>query len=190
METTSFAATLAAAGLAVGLALQESLYNSAGGVLIMIFKPFKIGDLIEGQGALGIVVDIDLFTTKINTSQNKLVIILNGALSNGNITNYSENGVLKVFYTIGVSYNVDIKKTKEVLVKVLTSQEKVLKDPAPMAEVSGLRDSSVNFAVSPSCNTEHYWDVYFAKLENAKNLLDAAGIKIPYPQAVVIRKKG
>ena len=190
VETTSFAAIIAAAGLAVGLALQGSLANFAGGVLIMIFKPFKIGDLIEGQGELGSVVDIDLFTTKINTPQNKLVIIPNGALSNGNITNYSENGVLKVFHTIGVSYDADIKKTKEVLMNVLTSQNKVLKDPAPMVEVSALGESSVDFAVRPACKTEDYWDVYFATLENAKNALDAAGIEIPYPHSVEIQKEG
>jgi small conductance mechanosensitive channel len=190
VETTSFAAILAAAGLAVGLALQGSLSNFAGGVLIMIFKPFKIGDLIEGQGELGNVVDIDLFTTKINTPQNKLVIIPNGALSNGNITNYSENGVLKVFHTIGVSYDADIKKTKEVLMNVLKAQDKVLKDPAPMVEVSGLGDSSVDFAVRPACKTEDYWGVYFATLENAKIALDAAGIEIPYPHSVEIHKEG
>lgn len=132
VETTSFTALLIAASLAVGLALQGSFSNFASGVLTMIFKPFKIGDLIEGKEALGNVVDIDLSTTKINTPQNKLVIIPNGTLSNGNITNSSENEVLKVFHTIGVSYDADIKKTKEVLMKVLTSQEKVLKDPAPM----------------------------------------------------------
>lgn len=190
IETTSFAAVLAAAGLAVGLALQGSLANFAGGVLIMIFKPFKIGDLIEGQGELGNVVDIDLFTTKINTPENKLVIIPNGTLSNGNITNYTENGVLKVFHTIGVSYDADIKKTKEVLMNVLTAQDKVLKDPAPLVEVSGLGESSVDFAVRPACKSEDYWDVYFATLENAKNALDAAGIEIPYPHSVEIQKEG
>lgn len=190
VETTSFAAIIAAAGLALGLALQGSLSNFAGGVLIMIFKPFKIGDLIEGQGELGTVTDIDLFTTKITTPQNKLVIMPNGALSNGNITNYSEHGVLKVFHTIGVSYNADIKQTKEVLMEVLTSQDKVLKDPAPMVEVSGLGDSSVDFAVRPACLTEHYWDVYFETLERAKNALDAAGIEIPYPHSVEIQKQG
>lgn len=190
IQTTSFAAILAAAGLAVGLALQGSLSNFAGGVLLMIFKPFKIGDLIEAQGELGEVKQIEIFTTKIVTPQNKLVIIPNGTLSNGNITNYSAEGILKVFHTIGVSYDADIKQTKEVLMKVLTSQEKVLSDPAPMVEVSGLGDSSVDFAVRPSVKAEHYWDVYFATLEKAKEALDAAGIEIPYPHAVEIQKKG
>jgi small conductance mechanosensitive channel len=190
IQTTSFAAILAAAGLAVGLALQGSLSNFAGGVLLMIFKPFKIGDLIEAQGELGVVKEIEIFTTKIVSRQNKLVIIPNGILSNGNITNYTAEGVLKIFLTIGVSYDADIKQTKEVLMKVLTSQEKVLNDPAPMVEVSGLGDSSVDFAVRPSVKSEHYWDVYFATLEKAKEALDAAGIEIPYPHAVEIQKQG
>ncbi|MEM7084991.1 MAG: mechanosensitive ion channel domain-containing protein [Bacteroidota bacterium] len=190
IQTTSFAAILAAAGLAVGMALQGSLSNFAGGVLLMIFKPFKIGDLIEAQGELGEVKQIEIFTTKIVTPQNKLVIIPNGTLSNGNITNYSAEGILKVFHTIGVSYDADIKQTKEVLMQVLTSQEKVLDDPAPLVEVSGLGDSSVDFAVRPSVKAEHYWDVYFATLEKAKEALDAAGIEIPYPHAVEIQKEG
>ena len=190
VETTSFAAILAAAGLAIGLALQGSLANFAGGVLLMIFKPIKVGDLIEAQGELGSVKEIEIFTTKIVTPENKLVIIPNGALSNGNITNYTEEGILKVFHTIGVSYDSDIKQTKEVLMGVLTAQEKVLKDPAPLVEVSELADSSVNFAVRPSVKPEHYWDVYFATLENAKVALDAAGIEIPYPHSVEIHKQG
>ena len=190
IETTSFAAILAAAGLAVGLALQGSLSNFAGGVLLIIFKPIKVGDLIEAQGELGHVKEIEIFTTKIVTPDNKLVIIPNGALSNGNITNYSEEGVLKVFHTIGVSYDADIKQTKEVLMAVLTSQDKVLDDPAPLVEVSELADSSVNFAVRPSVKAEDYWDVYFATLEKAKIALDAAGIEIPYPHSVEIQKEG
>ncbi|MBX2828370.1 MAG: mechanosensitive ion channel [Flavobacteriaceae bacterium] len=190
VETTSFAAVLAAAGLAIGMALQGSLANFAGGVLIMIFKPIKIGDLIEAQGELGSVKEIEIFTTKIITPQNKLVIIPNGALSNGNITNYSAEGMLKVFHTIGVSYDADIKKTKEVLMEVLTSQEKVLTDPAPMVEVAALGESSVDFAVRPAVKVEDYWDVYFTTLEKAKEALDAAGIEIPYPHSVEIQKEG
>ncbi|MDC8004195.1 mechanosensitive ion channel [Aureisphaera galaxeae] len=190
VETTSFAAILAAAGLAIGMALQGSLANFAGGVLIMIFKPIKIGDLIEAQGELGHVKEIEIFTTKLVTPQNKLVIIPNGALSNGNITNYSAEGVLKVFHTIGVSYDADIKQTKEVLMNVLTSQEKVLSDPAPMVEVSALGESSVDFAVRPACKVEDYWDVYFDTLEKAKIALDAAGIEIPYPHSVEIQREG
>jgi len=190
IETTSFAAILAAAGLAVGLALQGSLSNFAGGVLIMIFKPFQIGDLISAQGELGVVKEIEIFTTKIVTRENKLVIIPNGTLSNGNITNFSAEGILRVFHTIGVSYDADIKQTKEVLMSVLNSQENILSEPAPLVEVSGLGDSSVDFAVRASVKTDHYWPTYFAILEQSKIALDAAGIEIPYPHSVEIQKQG
>jgi len=190
IETTSFAAILAAAGLAVGLALQGSLANFAGGVLLMIFKPIKIGDLIEAQGELGVVKEIEIFTTKIITPENKLVIIPNGTLSNGNIINYSEEGKLRVDLTFGVSYDADIKQTKEVLMSVLTANEKVLQDPAPSVNVSELADSSVNFAVRPWCTPANYWDVYFETTENIKIALDKAGIEIPYPHAVEIQKEG
>ncbi len=190
VETTSFAAVIAAAGLAIGLALQGSLGNFAGGVLLMIFKPIKIGDLIEAQGELGVVKEIEIFTTKILTPTNKEVIIPNGALSNGNITNYSSEGKLRVDLTIGVGYDEDIKKTKDVLMKVLTSDPKVLKDPAPSINVSELADSSVNFAVRPWSSVADYWDVYFGTLERCKLALDEAGIEIPYPHAVEIQKEG
>ena len=190
IETTSFAAILAAAGLAIGLALQGSLANFAGGVLIMIFKPFKIGDTIEAQGERGKVKEIEIFTTKLLSPQNKLIIIPNGILSNGNIVNFSAEGILTIFLTIGVSYDSDIKKTKEVLMEVLTSQDKVLSDPPPKVAVSELADSSVNFAVRPSVKIEDYWDVHFETVERSKNALDAAGIEIPYPHQVEIQKKG
>ena len=190
IETTSFAAVIAAAGLAIGLALQGSLSNFAGGALIMIFKPFKVGDLIEAQGELGVVKEIQIFTTQINTPTNKLVIIPNGALSNGNITNYSAEGKLRVDLTMGVSYDSDIKETKDVLTKVLTSNPKVLKDPAPTVNVSELADSSVNFAVRPWANVADYWDVYFGVTEDCKLALDKAGIEIPFPHQVEIRKQG
>jgi small conductance mechanosensitive channel len=188
IETTSFAAILAAAGLAVGLALQGSLANFAGGVLIMIFKPFKIGDLIEAQGEIGVVKEIEIFTTKLTGLSNKEIIIPNGSLSNGNVINYTTEGTRRVDLVIGVSYDADIKKTKEVLTKVLTSHPKVLKTPAPGVTVLELADSSVNFAVRPWCDTADYWDVYFDVTENAKLALDEAGIEIPYPHRVNINK--
>ena len=190
IETTSFAAILAAAGLAVGLALQGSLANFAGGVLIMVFKPIKIGDLIKAQDEIGVVKEIEIFTTKIITPDNKLVIIPNGILSNGNITNFTAEGKLRIDLTYGVSYDADIKQTKEVLMSVLTGNNKVLKDPAPAVTVSELADSSVNFAVRPWCTPDNYWDVYFETTENVKEALDKAGIEIPYPDSVEIRKKG
>lgn len=188
VETTSFAALIAAAGLAVGMALQGSLSNFAGGVLLMIFKPYKIGDLIEAQDSLGVVKEIEIFTTKIITPQNKLTIIPNGAMANGNITNYTTEGKIRVDTVVGVGYDEDIKKTKEVLMEVLTSNPKVLKDPAPSVNVTELADSSVNFAVRPYCKPEDYWDVYFGTIENTKLALDKAGIEIPYPHAVEIKK--
>jgi small conductance mechanosensitive channel len=190
VETTSFAAVLAAAGLAIGLALQGSLGNFAGGVLIMIFKPFKIGDLIEAQGEIGVVKEIEIFTTKLLAPSNKLVIIPNAALSNGNIINYSEEGTRQVRLTIGVSYDADIKQTKDVLMNVLTSQDLVLSDPAPTVDVAALGDSSVDFAVRPWTNTDDYWTVYFNTLEKVKIALDEAGIEIPYPHSVQIHKQG
>ena len=185
VETTSFAAILAAAGLAVGLALQGSLANFAGGVLIMIFKPFKVGDLIEAQGEIGVVKEIEIFTTKLTGLSNKEIIIPNGSLSNGNILNYTTEGTRRVDLVIGVSYDADIKKTKNVLMDVLRSHAKVLKDPAPSVTVLELADSSVNFAVRPWCNTQDYWTVYFDVMENTKIALDKAGIEIPYPHVEI-----
>ncbi|WP_242202849.1 mechanosensitive ion channel family protein [Aestuariivivens insulae] len=190
VETTSFAAILAAAGLAVGMALQGSLGNFAGGVLIMIFKPFKIGDLIEAQGEIGVVKEIEIFTTKLTGLSNKEIIIPNGSLSNGNIINYTTEGTRRVDLVFGVSYDANIKQTKEVLMNVLTNHPKILKDPAPAVTVLELADSSVNFAVRPWCDTADYWTVYFDVTEQTKEALDAAGIEIPYPHQVEIQRKG
>ncbi|WP_375238442.1 mechanosensitive ion channel family protein [Aurantibacter sp.] len=190
IETTSFAAILAAAGLAIGMALQGSLGNFAGGVLIMIFKPIKIGDLIEAQGEVGVVKEIEIFTTKLTGLSNREIIIPNGSLSNGNIINYSTEGTRRVDLTFGVGYDSDIKKTKEVLMSVLNNHPKVLKNPAPTVNVSELADSSVNFAVRPWSTSDDYWDVYFDITEQTKEALDAAGIEIPYPHSVEIQKEG
>jgi len=189
IATTSFIAVVGAAGLAIGFALQGTLANFAGGALIMIFKPIKVGDLIEAQGELGVVKEIEIFTTKLTGLSNKEIIIPNGSLSNGNIINYTTEGTRRVDLTYGVGYDSDIKQTKNVLMNVLTSHPKVLKDPAPTVNVSELADSSINFAVRPWCNTEDYWDVYFDITENTKEALDAAGIEIPYPHQVEIQKK-
>ena len=190
IETTSFAAILAAAGLAVGMALQGSLANFAGGVLIMIFKPIRVGDLIEAQGEIGVVKEIEIFTTKLTGLSNKEIIIPNASLSNGNIVNYSTEGTRRVDLVFGVGYDSDIKQTKSVLMNVLTSHDKVLSDPAPAVTVLELADSSINFAVRPWCKTEDYWQVYFDVTEHTKEALDAAGIEIPYPHQVEIQKKG
>jgi len=189
IETTSFAAIIGAAGLAIGLALQGSLSNFAGGVLIMVFKPFKVGDVIEAQGVIGSVKKIQIFTTSLSTPENKLAIIPNGVLSNGNIINFTAQGKLRVDLTFGVGYDEDIKQTKEVLMQVLNSNPKILKDPAPTVNVSELAESSINFAVRPWANVADYWDVYFGITEQVKEALDKAEIEIPYPHSVEIQKK-
>ena len=188
VPTTSFAAIIGAAGLAIGLALQGSLANFAGGVLIMIFRPFKIGDLIEAQGEVGVVKEIEIFTTRLIGRSNKEVILPNGALSNGNIVNYSTEGTRRVDLTFGVSYDSDIKKTKEVLMNVISAHPKVINDPVPTVNVLELADSCINFTVRPWCKTEDYWTVYFDVTEQTKEALDTAGIEIPYPHQVQIKK--
>lgn len=189
VETTSLVALLGAAGLAVGLALQGSLSNFAGGVLIMIFKPIKVGDLIQAQGELGVVKEIQIFVTKLTSPQNRLIIIPNGALSNGNIVNYSEEGKLRVDLNIGVDYGSDIKHVKDVLMEVMTNHPKVLNEPAPIVNMHELGDSSINFVVRPWATPTDYWDVYFGVMEQGKEALDKAGIEIPYPHQVNIEKK-
>lgn len=188
VETASFAAILAAVSLALGLALQGSLANFAGGVLIMIFKPIKIGDFIEAQGASGTIKEIEIFTTKLNTADNKEIIIPNGALSNGNITNYSTEDTRRVDFTFGVGYDSDIKKTKEVLFNVLNSHPLILKEPATAVNLSELADSSLNFFTRGWVKKEDYWTVKFDILEQTKEALDTAGIEIPYPHHVEIKK--
>ncbi|UKM65780.1 mechanosensitive ion channel [Flavobacteriaceae bacterium GSB9] len=190
VETTSFAAVIAAAGLAIGLALQGSLGNFAGGVLIMIFKPFKIGDFIQAQGESGTVKEIEIFTTKLTTPDNKEIIIPNGSLSNGNITNYSTEDTRRVDFTFGVGYDSDIKKTKEVILRVINSNPQILKDPAPAINVSELADSSINFFTRVWVKKEDYWAVNFDIIERTKEAFDEAGIDIPYPHQVEIQKQG
>lgn len=189
IETTSFAAIIAAASLAIGMALQGSLSNFAGGALIMIFRPFKVGDYIEAQGEQGVVKDIQIFTTKLNTVDNKEVIIPNGALSNGNIINYSSEEKRRVDLTFGVSYDADIKQTKEVLLSVINNTPFTLNDPTPLVFVSELADSSVNFVTRTWVKSTDYWDAHFHIIENTKIELDKAGIEIPYPHSVEIQKK-
>jgi len=192
VATTSFVAVLGAAGLAIGLALQGSLANFAGGVLILIFKPYKVGDLIEGQGHLGVVKEVQIFNTILLTPNNKRVIVPNGAMSNGSIVNYSAEGTLRVDLVIGIAYESDIPKAKELLLQMVQSDSRVLKEPAPLVAVSELADSSVNLVVRPWCSFKDYWGVYFDSTENAKKVLEANGITIPFPQRDVhlIGKEG
>lgn len=188
IDTTAIAAAMAAVGLGVGLALQGALSNLAGGVLIIIFRPFKIGGLVEAQEEIGVVKDISFFTTQIVTPDNKRVIIPNGTLANSNIVNLSSEGKLRVDLTIGVGYDEDIKQTKSVLMDVLKKHPNVLLNPPPTVDVEELADSSVNFAVRPWCAVGDYWNVYFGITEHCKLALDKAGIEIPYPHTVEIKK--
>jgi small conductance mechanosensitive channel len=189
IETTSFIAIIGAAGLAVGLALQGTLANFAGGVLILMFKPYKVGDLIEAQGHKGVVKEIQIFVTKLIDPQNRLVIIPNGVLSNGDIVNYTELGQIRVDLTIGVAYGADLKKGKDALMTAMKNHPKVLETPAPFVGVAELADSSVNLAVRPYCKPQDYWEVYFDIYEHGKLALDAAGVAIPFPQLDVLVKK-
>jgi small conductance mechanosensitive channel len=182
VETTSFIAVVGAAGLAVGLALQGSLANFASGVLMLVFKPFKVDDLVEIAGATGVVKEIQIFNTIINSPDNLRIIVPNAQVTGGNIINYTVNGKRRVDLVVGVSYEDDLKKTKKVIDQVLEVHEKVLNDPAPTVAVSELGDSSVNFVVRPWCNSADYWDVYFDVTTKVKIALDENGITIPFPQ--------
>ncbi len=182
VATTSLVAMLGAAGLAVGLALQGSLGNFAGGALIMMFKPFRVGDLIEAQGKLGVVKEIQIFVTRIISPDNKAIIIPNGILSNGTIVNYTDEGKIRIDLIIGVSYKADLKKSREVLLDAMLNNPDVLTNPAPSVNVLELADSSVNLAVRPWTKPEKYWEVYFKTMEDCKLALDENGIEIPFPQ--------
>ncbi|RKQ51500.1 small conductance mechanosensitive channel [Roseivirga pacifica] len=179
---TSFVAVIGAAGLAIGFALQGSLANFAGGVLIMLFKPYKVGDLIEAEGHLGVVEEIQIFVTKILSPQNRLIIIPNGTMSNGNIKNLTAKDHVRVDLTIGIAYDENIKDARKILMSVMTAHPKALAEPAPFVGVTELADSSINLAVRPWCHPSDYWDVYFEVLEECKEQLDKAGITIPFPQ--------
>jgi len=182
VQTASFVAILGAAGLAVGLALQGSLANFAAGVLMIIFKPFKISDYIEGGGVAGVVENIGIFTTELKSPDNKKIIVPNAKMTSDNIINYTAKDIRRVDIVAGVSYADNIDKVKEVLAGILTQDDRILKDPAPMITVLELADSSVNFAVRPWVKTADYWGVYFAIQENIKKRFDAEGICIPFPQ--------
>ena len=182
IETTSFIAMLGAAGLAVGLALQGSLANFAGGVLILFFRPFKVGDLIEAQGFLGIVKEIQIFVTILTTLDNRRIIVPNGPLSNGCITNLNAEPIRRIDMTFGISYGDDVLKAKDVIQKVIATDTRILTDPSPDVFVSEHGDSSVNFVVRPWVHPDHYWDVYFSMHEQLKLAFDREGITIPFPQ--------
>lgn len=188
VETTSFIALLGAAGLAIGLALQGSLSNFAGGTLIIIFKPFKIGDNIEAQGQRGTVKEIQILFTKMVTAQNKTIIIPNGILSNGTLVNHTDEPTLRVDLTFSIGYGEDIKKARAVLLEEAFKNKDVLKDPAPVVHLDSLADSAVNLTLKSFVLTENYWSVYNNLVEEGKVALDKAGIEIPFPHRVLIQK--
>ncbi|GAA0873264.1 mechanosensitive ion channel [Gangjinia marincola] len=189
IETTSLAAVIAAAGLAIGLALQGSLSNFAGGVLIMVFKPYKIGDFIEAQGVKGTVKEIEIFTTKLNTFENRLAIVPNGQLANGNIINYSAEENLRLELVVGVGYGEKIDEVRATLQDIIQADERILADPAPQILVKELASSSVNFGVRMWTFRDNYWPLNFDLTEQVKKTFDAKGIEIPYPHQVEIHKQ-
>lgn len=182
IQTTSFIAVIGAAGLAIGLALQGSLANFAAGFLMIIFRPFKVGDLIEAAGVLGVVEEIQVFTTQLKTPDNKTIIIPNAKLTADNITNFTAKATRRVDLVCGIGYGDDIDKAKKVLADILAQDERILKDPSPTIAVVELADSSVNFVVRPWVKTADYWNVYFDTTENIKKRFDSEGINIPFPQ--------
>lgn len=189
VETSSFVAIIGAAGLAIGLSLQGSLSNFAGGILIILFKPFKVGDFIESQGVLGSVKEIQIFNTILTSPENKKIVLPNAAVSNGNIINFTTNGTLRIDMTIGVDYSSDLKLVKETLQQILDSNDKILKEPAPSIFVLNLNSSSIDFAVRPWSNVDDYWAVRGFVLEETKKAFDKVGIEIPYPHQVAVHKE-
>ncbi len=182
MQTASFVAMIGAAGLAIGLALQGALTNFASGVLMIIFKPIKVGDFIDAAGAMGVVNEIGIFTTILKSLDNKVIIVPNGKLTKDNIINFTTENQRRIDIVAGVSYNDDLDKVRKVLESILSEDDRILKDPAPTIGVLELADSSVNFAVRPWVNTPDYWDVFFALQEKIKKRFDAENISIPFPQ--------
>lgn len=181
-NTSSLVAIIGAAGLAIGLALQGSLSNFASGVLLITLKPFKTGDFVEVAGIAGIVEEIHIFSTKFRTGDNKTVIVPNGAVTSSSITNYSSKPTRRIDLVIGVSYDADLAKTRELLHEIASTHENVLKDQDVTVGVSELADSSVNLVVRPWVKSADYWPTYFDLLEKIKVTLDENGIEIPYPQ--------
>jgi small conductance mechanosensitive channel len=182
VQTTSMVAILGAAGLAIGLALQGSLSNFGAGVLLVIFRPIRVGDFIEAAGTMGTVEEIGIFTTNLTTPDNKVVIMPNAGITSGNIINYSIKDMRRIDFVFGVSYSADLSKVREIFEKILKECDYILEDPAYTIGVLELGDSSVNFAVRPWVKTKDYWNAYFYLTEKAKRELDLAGIEIPFPQ--------
>lgn len=182
VQTASLVAVIGAAGLAIGLALQGSLSNFASGVLMVLFRPCRVGDYIEAAGIAGTVDEITIFSTKLRTPDNKVIVAPNSSIMNGTITNYSASENRRIDLVIGVSYSADIALTKKVLTDILDNNQYVLKDPSYTVGLAELANSSINFVVRPWVKTADYWTARFEILEQIKNALDAANIEIPFPQ--------
>ena len=182
INTTSFLAVFGAASLAIGLALKDSLSNIGAAVIIILFRPFKVGEFIEAAGASGTVIDINLFSTHIEAIDKSITIVPNSSMIGGNITNFSRREMRRVDHVFGIGYDDDLRLAKEVMLEVIAADERVLAEPAPLVAVSALADSSVNFNFRVWVKTGEYWDVYYDMLEKVKLAFDAKGISIPYPQ--------
>lgn len=183
VEMTSFIAILGAAGLAVGLALQGSLQNFAGGVIILVFKPYKVGDFIETQGYLGTVKEILIFHTTLQTPDNKIIIIPNGNLSNGSLVNFSKEETRRVDFTFGIAYGESVEKARKLILDIFKEDERILVQPAePFVALSAMADSSVNLTARVWVKGEHYWPVFFETNEKVYKAMNEAGISIPFPQ--------
>lgn len=183
VEMTSFIAILGAAGFAIGMAFSGTLSNLAGGVMILIFKPFKVGDFVEAQGEMGVVKEIQIFHTIMTTTDNKTIIIPNGPLSNGNLTNYTMQEIRRVDFSFGFSYGEDYQLAKKVLMDLYLNHPKVLKDPEPFIGLGALADSSVNVTVRLWTKVEDYWEVFFYMNENVyEKFNETEGLSIPFPQ--------
>ncbi|OYD42240.1 mechanosensitive ion channel protein [Sphingobacterium cellulitidis] len=190
VQTSTFIAVIGAAGLAIGMSLQGSLSNFAGGVLILLFKPFRVGDYISSSsGVDGTVKIIDIFNTKLVTPQNQLVIIPNGELSNSNITNYSELGTRRTWFNIGVGYDTDLKAAKKLLLETISKNEFAFKEPAPDVVVTELGDSAINLSIRVTTSNDNFWAMQEQLIINCKEDLDKAGIDIPFPQTDIHIKK-
>jgi small conductance mechanosensitive channel len=182
VDTTSLVAILGAAGLAIGLSLQGSLQNFAAGVMLLVFRPFKAGDFVEAGDAMGVIKSISIFTTVMTTGDNKEVIVPNGRIYSGNITNYSAKETRRIDMVVGIGYDADLKHAKDVLSELIAADDRILEDPKPLVAVLELADSSVNFVVRPWVKTADYWAVKFAFNEAVKLRFDEEGISIPFPQ--------
>ena len=185
VNTTSFAALLASAGVAVGMALSGNLQNLAGGLIILLFKPYKVGDYVDAQGVSGTVKEIQIFHTVLVTPDNKIIYVPNGSLSSGSVTNYSLSQLRRVDWTIGVEYGTEIEKVRQTVLDLIKKDGRILTEPAPFIALSALADSSVNITIRVWVKNEDYWGVFFDMNQNIYEVFNREGISFPFPQVTV-----